>query len=132
LTPATIHRDLVLKAIIMALRRRRPRSTLIHSDQDVQYGSDDWRRFCKSNHVEPSMSRKGNCWDHAVAESFFSSLRKERFKKHIYKSREVATADISDYIEAFYNSKRRHSHIGGVCPEEFENASKRQRRKGLH
>jgi putative transposase len=78
------------------------------------------------------MSRKGNCWDHAVAESFFSSLRKERFKKHIYKSREVATADISDYIEAFYNSKRRHSHIGGVCPEEFENASKRQRRKGLH
>jgi putative transposase len=130
-TRATIHRELVLEAIMMAVRKRRPRRTLIHSDQGVQYGSDAWRRFCKSNHLEPSMSRKGNCWDNAVAESFFGSLKKERIKKHIYKSREVATADISDYIESFYNSNRRHSHIGGVCPEEFENAVRR-RRKGLH
>ena len=76
--------------IIMAVRKRRPRGTLIHSDQGVRYGSDDWRRFCKSNRLEPSMSRKGNCWDNAVAESFLGSLKKERVKKHIYRSREAA------------------------------------------
>jgi putative transposase len=80
----------VLDAVLMAVRRRRPRGTIIHSDQDTQYGSDAWRRFCRSNHLEPSMSRKGNCWDNAVAESFFSSLKKERIKKQIYKTRELA------------------------------------------
>ena len=86
----TIHRELVLNAVLMAVRRRRPRGTLIHSDQGTQYGSDAWRRFCRSNHLEPSMSRKGNCWDNAVAESFFSSLKKERIKKQIYKNRDLA------------------------------------------
>jgi putative transposase len=61
-TGPTIHRELVLDAVLMAVRRRRPRDTLIHSDQGTQYGSDAWKRFCKSNHLEPSMSRKGNCW----------------------------------------------------------------------
>ena len=75
-TRATIDRELVLDATLMAVRRRRPRRTLIHSDQGTQYGSDAWRRFCKANHLEPSMSRRGNCWDNAVAESFFSSLKK--------------------------------------------------------
>jgi len=74
---STMHRELVLDAVLMAVRRRRrPRGTVIHSDQGTQYGSDAWRRFCRSNHLEPSMSRKGNCWDNAVAESFFSSLKK--------------------------------------------------------
>jgi putative transposase len=59
----TIHRELVLNAVLMAVRRRRPRGTMIHSDQGTQYGCDAWRRFCRSNHLEPSMSRKGNCWD---------------------------------------------------------------------
>jgi putative transposase len=77
------------------------------------------------------MSRKGNCWDNAVAESFFGSLKKERIKKHIYNTRALATADISDYIEGFYNRTRRHSHQGGVSPEEFE-ACIASRRKGLH
>jgi len=62
-TNSTIHRELVLDAVLMAVRRRRPKGTLIHSDQGTQYGSDAWQRFCKSNHLEPSMSRKGNCWD---------------------------------------------------------------------
>jgi putative transposase len=79
----TIHRELVLNAVFMAVRRRRPRGTLIHSDQGTQYGSDAWRRFCRSNRLVPSMSRKGNCWDNAVVESFFSSLKKERVKKQI-------------------------------------------------
>jgi len=118
----TIHRELVLDAVLTAVRRRRPRGTLIHSDQGSQYGSDAWRRFCRSNHLEPSMSRKGNCWDNAVAESFFSSLKKERIKKHIYKNRALAINDVADYIDCFYNRTRRHSHLGGVSPEQFEAA----------
>jgi putative transposase len=62
-TRATIHRQLALDAVLMAVRSRHPRKTIIHSDQGCQYGSDDWRRFCRDNHLEPSMSRKGNCWD---------------------------------------------------------------------
>lgn len=123
----TIHRELVLDAVLMAVRRRRPRQTVIHSDQGTQYGSDAWRRFCKSNHLEPSMSRRGNCWDNAVAESFFGSLKKERIKKHIYKNRELAIEDVSQYIESFYNCTRRHSHLSGVSPENFESAFKGRR-----
>jgi putative transposase len=115
----------------MAVRRRRPRGTLIHSDQGTQFGSDAWRRFCRSNHLEPSMSRKGNCWDNAVAESVFGSLKKERIKKQIYKNRELAIADVADYIETFYNRTRRHSHLGGLSPEQFETAHKPHRRR-LH
>jgi putative transposase len=120
----TIHRELVLDAVLMAVRARRPRGTLIHSDQGTQYGSDAWRRFCRSNRLEPSMSRKGNCWDNAVVEAFFSSLKKELIKKQIYKSRDLAKAAITDYIETFYNRSRRHSHLGGVSPEHFEAAHK--------
>jgi putative transposase len=127
-TRPTIGRELALDAIMMAVRRRRPKRTIIHSDQGSQYGSDDWRRFCLSNHLEPSMSRRGNCWDNAVAESFFRSLKKERIKKRIYKNREIAHADISEYIESFYNRTRRHSHLGGVSPEDFEAAGRRRRR----
>ena len=68
------------------------------------------------------MSRKGNCWDNAVAESFFSSLKKERVRKKIYRTRGEARADLFDYIEVFYNRKRRHSHIGDVTPAAFEEA----------
>src|SRR5580765_2119960 len=106
-TSPTIRREVVLNAVLMAVRTRRPRGTVIHSDQGTQFGSDAWRRFCRSNHLEPSMSRKGNCWDNAVAESFFGSLKKERIKKHIYKNRQLALADVSDYIETFYNQSRR-------------------------
>jgi putative transposase len=124
-TGPTIHRELVLDAVLMAVRRRRPRRTLIHSDQGTQYGSDAWRRFCRSNHLEPSMSRKGNCWDNAVVESFFSSLKKERIKKQIYKNRELAVSDVADYM-GFYNRTRRHSHLSGMSPDQFEAAQKRR------
>lgn len=123
----TIHRELVLDAVMMAVRqRRRPRGTIVHSDQGSQYGSDDWRRFCRTNKLEPSMSRRGNCWDNAVVESFFGSLKKERIKKRIYRTRDLATADISGYIDSFYNLTRRHQHLGGVSPEEFEAIAKRR------
>ena len=72
------------------------------------------------------MSRPGNCWDNAVAESFFSSLKKERIKKRIYKNRDLANADITDYIESFCNRSRRHKHLAGVSPEDFEAAAKQR------
>ena len=120
----TLHRSLVVDALLMAVWRRRPEEkVLVHSDQGTQYGSDDWHRFCLTHNLDPSMSRRGNCWDNAVAESFFSSLKKERIRKRIYKTRDLAKADVFDYIEVFYNRMRRHTHLGGVSPEAFEAAS---------
>ncbi|HGE8342420.1 IS3 family transposase [Serratia nevei] len=120
----TLSRELALDALMMAVWRRKPDSeVIVHSDQGCQYGSDEWQRFCRANNMAPSMSRRGNCWDNAVAESFFSSLKKERIRKRIYKTRDLARADIFDYIEVFYNRARRHSHLGGVSPEAFEQAS---------
>ena len=84
----------------------------------------DWVRFCKVHKRDPSMNRRGNGWDNAVAESFFSSLKEERIGKKVYRARFLARADIFDYLEMFYNRTRRHSHLGGVSPEAFENASK--------
>jgi putative transposase len=120
----TLARELIIDAILMAVWRRKPNGkVIVHSDQGSQYGSDDWLRFCQEHSLEPSMSRRGNCWDNAVVESFFSSLKKERIKKRLYKTRDLARADIFDYIEVFYNRQRRHSHLGGVSPEAFEQAS---------
>ncbi|GLX82097.1 transposase [Thalassotalea eurytherma] len=122
---STLAKDIVLDALLMAVWRRRPHSSvIIHSDQGSQYSSGDWQKFCQRHNLTPSMSRRGNCWDNAVAESFFSSLKKERVKKRIYKTREMARADVFDYIEMFYNRIRRHTHLGGVSPEVFEAASK--------
>lgn len=123
-TKPTMARELVLDAILMAVRRRKPTHALIHSDQGSPFGSDAWRRFCHAHHREPSMSRRGNCWDNAVAESFFSRLKKERIKKRIYKTRDIANVEIYEYIERFYNRTRRHSHLSGVRPQAFEAVSK--------
>jgi len=121
----TLARDIVLDALLMAVWNRKPKErVIVHSDQGSQYGSDDWVRFCKAHNLDPSMSRRGNCWDNAVAESFFSSLKKERIRKKICRTRSLARADVFDYVEMFYNRTRRHSHLGGVSPEAFENASK--------
>ena len=124
----SLAKEIVLDALLMSVWRRRPKQrVLVHSDQASQYGSDAWQRFCKTHNLQPSMSRRGNCWDNAVAESFFSSLKKERIKKRIYKTRDMARSDVFDYIEMFYNQTRRHSHLGGVSPEAFETASKSAR-----
>jgi len=113
--------DLVIDALLMAVWRRRPQTkVLVHSDQGIQYTSSDWRSFLKEHNLEASMSRKGNCHDNAVAESFFSLLKKDRVKRRIYKTRDEARAEIFDYIECFYNPKRNHGTNGGVSPNEFE------------
>jgi putative transposase len=105
----------------MAIWRRKPKnSVIIHSDQGSQFGSDEFNRWCKDNRLSPSMSRRGNCWDNAVAESFFSSLKSELIKKKIYPSRSVAKSDIFEYIEEFYNRVRRHKHLAQLSPFAFE------------
>jgi len=125
----TINGDLVLNAMLTAVRRRRPSGTIIHSDQGTQHGSDAWQRCCRANHLEPSMSRQGNCWDNAVAESFFSGLGKERIKKHIYRTRELALVDVLDSIDSFYIRTRRNQHLGGASPGQFEADHKARRRR---
>jgi putative transposase len=120
----TLARELVLDALLMAVWRRRPgKEVIVHSDQGSQYGSYDWMRFCRDHKLQPSMSRRGNCYDNAVVESFFSSLKKERIKRRIYKTREEGRSDVFDYIEVFYNRSRRHSSLGQCSPYEFERAS---------
>ena len=120
----TLARELVLDAVLMAVWKRKPRhEVIVHSDQGCQYGSGDWQRFCRTHKLVTSMSRRGNCWDNAVAESFFSSLKKERVRRNVYRTRAQARSDLFDYIEVFYNRKRRHSHLDGVSPMAFEEAA---------
>jgi len=120
----SLAKELALDALLMAVWRRRPQGeVIIHSDQGSQYGSYDWLRFCRNHKLTVSMSRRGNCFDNAVAESFFSSLKKERIRRKIYRTREDARSDVFDYIEMFYNRTRRHSYLGNVSPEAFEKAS---------
>jgi len=117
--------SLVLDALTMAVWRRKPKeSVIIHSDQGSQFGSDEFNRWCKDNRLNPSMSRRGNCWDNAVAESFFSSLKSEQIKNHIYPTRAQAKSEIFDYIEGFYNRVRRHKHLNQLSPLEFERQQK--------
>ena len=118
---ATMPTELVLDAMLMAKWRRQPKApVVIHSDQGSQFGSDDFGRWCKENQFITSMSRRGNCYDNAVAESFFSSLKKEKTRGKIYNTREALKADIFDYIEVFYNRVRRHSFNNQLSPVQFE------------
>ena len=116
-----INRQLVLNALSMALGHRRPGNNLIHhSDRGVQYLSDDFQGLLKKHRITCSMSDKGSCYDNAVVESFFASLKRERIKRRKYKTRDAARADVFDYIERFYNRKRRHGYVGNISPVEFE------------
>lgn len=116
-----MHTDLVLKALLMAVWRRKPSNdVVIHSDQGTQYTSSDWQAFLKTYNLVCSMSRRGNCYDNAVAESFFQLLKRERIKRKIYKDRETARQDVFDYIEMFYNPKRRHGYNDDLSPVAFE------------
>ncbi len=116
-----INRKLVMDALRMGVWRRRPAPGLIfHSDRGSQYCSNDFQKMLKTHKMISSMSRKGDCWDNAVAESFFGSLKTERVFFTNYNTREEARRDVVDYVEMFYNSKRRHSYLGYLSPKEFE------------
>ncbi|WP_150758425.1 IS3 family transposase [Pseudomonas fluorescens] len=113
--------DLAIDALLMAVWRRKPKQeVMVHSDQGSQYSSSDWRSFLKANNLVASMSRRGNCHDNAVTESFFQLLKRERIKRKIYTTRQDARSDVFDYIEMFYNAKRRHGFNNQLSPVEFE------------
>ena len=117
----SIDRHLVMRAMMMAVWRRQPKGrVLVHSDQGSQYGSSDYLAFLKENNLQPSMSRRGNCHDNAVAESFFATLKKRVTQKKIYSTREEAKTEIFNFIEMFYNPIKRHSHNNGVSPMKYE------------
>lgn len=116
-----ITKELALNALLMAVWRRNPQSrVMVHSDQGSQYTSHDWQSFLKDNGLEGSMSRRGNCHDNAVAESFFQLLKRERIKQKIYSTRGDARSDVFDYIEMFYNVRRRHGFNNLLSPVEYE------------
>ena len=117
-----ISKDIVLNALLMAVWRRQPKKqVMVHSDQGSQYTSHDWQTFLKTHGLQGSMSRRGNCHDNAVAESFFQLLKRERIKRKIYATRDEARSDVFDYIEMFYNSKRKHGSNNLLSPVEYEN-----------
>jgi putative transposase len=116
----TMQRELVIDALAAALRNRRPPAgTMFHSDRGSQYASADFRESLTEHGMTASMSGKGQCWDNAVVESFFGSMKTE-LGDPIWESKAVARAAIFDYIETWYNSRRRHSTLGYLSPEQFE------------
>jgi putative transposase len=118
---ANMTAQLVTDALIMAIwRRGKPDSLLHHSDQGSQYTSEQFQRLMADHGITCSMSRSGNVWDNAAMESFFSSLKTERTARKVYRTRDDAKSDVFDYIERFYNPKRRHSTLGYLSPVAFE------------
>jgi transposase InsO family protein len=112
---------LVNDALIMAIWKRKPKKGLLwHTDRGSQYASDSHRKLLKQHRIQQSMSRKGNCWDNAVSESFFHSLKTECVNHERYQTREEAKKSLFDYIEVFYNRQRLHSSNGYQSPVEFE------------
>jgi putative transposase len=115
-------KSLVIDALMMAIGRRNPQSgLLVHSDRGSQYASHDYQQILKKHGFICSMSRRGNCWDNAPMESFFSTLKRERVYHRKYRSRQEAHADIFNYIECWYNPHRIHSTLGYQSPAQFEN-----------
>ena len=120
-TQNTLHAEGVLQALLAAVWRRKPKPGLVlHSDQGCQFTSHDWQSFLKDHGIVCSMSRRGNCHDNAVAESFYQLIKRERIRRKIYATRAAARSDVFDYIEMFYNPKRRHGSAGDLSPVEFE------------
>ena len=115
--------SLVMDALRMALGRRCPdqaSSLLHHSDRGSQYASRAFQDLLREQNITCSMSRKGNCWDNAMMESFFATLKKERVYHETYATREAARQSVFEYIEFFYNTRRRHSALGYLSPAEYE------------
>lgn len=121
----TLAEELATEALQMALSRRQPpRGLLHHTDRGCQYAATEYRAELAQRGITCSMSRRGNCWDNAVAESFFATLKTELVHRHEFATHAEARRAIADYIESFYNAERRHSALGYVSPIAFELASK--------
>ena len=121
-----LRRDLVLRALYMALGLRQPGEGLVHhSDRGSQYASTEYQRLLEAREIRCSMSRKGDCWDNAVVESFFGTLKSELIHRRPWPTRRAARAAISEYVEVFYNRHRRHSYLGYVSPADFEEAAEK-------
>jgi putative transposase len=119
-----IDQSLVSEALAQALNTRGPSLGLLHhSDRGVQYASNEYQRALRERGIVCSMSRKGNCWDNAVAESFFATIKGELIDHQDYLTRDQARASIAEYIEVFYNCRRRHSALGYLSPVDFETAA---------
>jgi transposase InsO family protein len=117
---STIDTELVVSAMRAAIvSRKPPTGTIFHSDRGSQYASNDFRKLLNQFGFVQSMSRKGNCWDNAVSESFFGSLKAD-LGDPVYETREIARAKIFEYIEVWYNRERRHSTLGYRSPEDYE------------
>lgn len=119
----SLHAEHVGKALEMSLSSRSGedlQGLLFHSDRGSQYASEEFRQVLSRNGITQSMSRGGNCWDNAPAESFFSTLKVERIYRRRYLTKEQARVDVFHYIEVFYNRKRSHSKLGYVSPLEYE------------
>ena len=124
--------DLVLQALLMAVWRRKPkRRVMIHSDQGSQFTSREWQSFLRQHNLDASMSRRGNCHDNAVAESFFQLLKRERIRRRTYPTREAARQDVFHYIEMFYNPKRNHTNNDMLSPVDFETRQQKLNKAGV-
>ena len=121
--------NVVLQALLAAVWRRKPKGrVLVHSDQGSQFTSMEWASFLKHHGLEPSMSRRGNCHDNAVAESFFNLLKRERIRRKIYRTRDEARADVFDYFEMFYN-RPASTHETGCCRPSSSNGSTKRKQR---
>ena len=122
-----ISRQLAIDALRMAIGQRCPEGELLHhSDRGSQYTSDDFRDELDKHGIQCSMSARGNCYDNAVVESFFGLMKRERVNRTRYLTRDEAKADVFDYIERFYNRKRRHGYLGNISPAAFEERNQNQ------
>ena len=119
-----MNKELVIRALEMAIKNRKPsRGLIFHSDRGSQYASYEFQKILWKHGIRSSMSRKGDCWDNAVVESFFGTLKTERIRGRVYRTREDARRDIFEYIEVFYNRVRLHSTLGYLSPVQFEAAT---------
>ena len=124
--------DLALQALLMAVWRRKPDGPVtVHSDQGSQFTSREWMTFLQQHNLLASMSRRGNCHDNAVAESFFQLLKRERIRRKTYPTREAARQDVFEYIELFYNPKRKHTNNGMLSPVDFEERQLKLKQAGV-
>lgn len=124
--------DPALQALLMAVWRRKPAGkVVIHSDRGSQFTSREWQTFLPQHNLEPSRSRRGNCHDNAVAESFFQLLKRERIRRRTYPTRGAARQEVFEYIELFYNPKRKHTNNGMLSPVDFETRQQKLNEAGV-